>query len=57
MTTSECHPAEVNTLALELTQYFAYDATTLIVQSSLSSLLFGETLCSMPALYSQFRTL
>ncbi|KAM5539189.1 hypothetical protein V8D89_007062 [Ganoderma adspersum] len=41
MTTSDCHPAEVNTLALELTQYFAYDATTLIVQSSLSSLLFG----------------
>ncbi|PIL26785.1 hypothetical protein GSI_11121 [Ganoderma sinense ZZ0214-1] len=41
MTTSDCPPAEVNTLALELTQYFAYDATTLIVESSLSSLLFG----------------
>ena len=42
MTAPDSTDINVNRFALKITQYFASNATTLVLQFSLSSLLFGE---------------
>ena len=42
MTTPEANEIKVNKDALNIVSNFAFDATSLILQFSLSSLLFGE---------------